>query len=100
MTEDEKKQKVLDAIARGDIEFAGSTKVDQYPEIERKFMEQVMDCRSYFITDSSMLSDFSFGELKAVREDCLKVFKIDIEPVLHGYLWEVFEFIDQKQKLQ
>lgn len=98
MTEDEKKQKVLDALSKGDFTFANSSKVDQYPKIERKFMEEVLDCTKYLITDDSLLSDFCF-ELPTVREDCFKVFKIDIEPVLDGYLWEVFDFIDQKQKL-
>jgi hypothetical protein len=76
------------------IEYAGSGRVDQYPELARDFLERILDIKGAWISDESSLSHFHEQETNEfLIEKIRRVYGADVSDIPGGNLADIFDRI-------
>lgn len=81
------------------VEIASQSVVNQHPEILEKFLK-IIGHPEALVTDFSSLSDFGDLWLPGIRLETLRIFKVDIKPVMNKDFSEIFAYIAAKPKPQ
>jgi hypothetical protein len=86
-------------VAPNTIEFASSSLINTYPELQLEFMQKILRTERWFVSDESSLWDFTMDEsIEPYYVKIKNLYGIDVSDIRDAVIWKILQRIAEQQR--